>query len=190
MTSLRRRPGDDPGVALMSRFQRGDDAAFEELVRLTRDGVINLAYRYLGDSAEAEDLAQEVFLKVYRARATWVPTAKLTTWIYRIVVNLCLNEIRDRKREVVGDPPEEIVAGEGEAGLLAQFTRDEVERAVRGAIQSLPENQRMAVLLVKYEGMSYEEAAETLGVSLEALKSLIFRAKEGLRQKLSRYIEE
>ncbi|OHB75373.1 MAG: hypothetical protein A2Z34_06980 [Planctomycetes bacterium RBG_16_59_8] len=176
-------------LELMARFQRGDEEAFAELIRRHQQSILNLICRYIGDAAEAEDLAQEAFLKVYRARLSWQPTARFSTWLHRIVVNMCLNEIRDRKRMTVGTPPEEIVAGDEREGVVATELRRELQDAVKRAVASLPEHQRMAVLLVKYEGLSYDDASETMGVSVEAFKSLLFRARESLKQNLREYVE-
>lgn len=179
---------DDPDIALMLRFQKGDERAFEELVRKHTRGVLNLVYRYLGDSSRSEDVAQDVFVKVYRARKKYEPKAKFSTWLYRIAVNHCLNEIRARKSQPAGTAPIndllEEPAGEHPDSRL---NRQELRQAVKAAIDALPENQRMAVILARYEDMSYEEIAETMGMSLEAVKSVLFRAKENLKQSLSKY---
>lgn len=179
----------DPGADLMLRFQNGDDNAFAELVGQVHRRVINLIYRYIGDAVEAEDLAQEVFLKLWKARLSYEPSAKFSTWLYRIVVNLCLNDIRDRKRMIVKAPPEEILSKGGEDGIPTALSREEMRALVKGAIEALPENQRMAVILVQYEGLSYEDASGTMGIGVGALKSLLFRARDNLKQRLERYVD-
>src|ERR1043165_6839725 len=178
----------DPDIELMLRFQKGDERAFEELAGKHTRGVLNLVYRYLGDATRAQDVAQDIFVKVYRARMKYEPKAKFSTWLYRIAVNHCLNEIRDRKSQPslaapINDMLEE---PEGE-NPDARMSRVELQAAVKSAIDSLPENQRMAVILARYEDMSYDEIAQTMGMSLEAVKSVLFRAKENLKQALSKY---
>jgi RNA polymerase sigma-70 factor (ECF subfamily) len=179
----------DPDIDLMLRFQRGDEAAFEQLVLKHQKGVLNVVYRYLGDRGAGEDAAQEVFLKVYRARASYQPQAKFTTWLYRITVNHCLNEVRSRRSKpegpsLVDDLVEEGAATTPDAGM----NRADLRRAVKEAVDSLPENQRVAVILARYEELSYEEIAEAMQVSLEAVKSLLFRAKENLKTRLAKYV--
>lgn len=184
-------PFGDPDVELMLRFQKGDERAFEELVRRHTRSLLNLVYRYLGDASRAEDVAQDIFVKVYRARRKYQPKAKFSTWLYRIAVNHCLNEIRARRGEPAvassaDDLVEEIAGGPPDARL----GRLELQQAVKRAIDALPENQRMAVLLARYEEMSYGEIAEALGMSLEAVKALLHRAKENLKQALARYARD
>lgn len=178
----------DPDAALMLQVRDGDEAAFTELVRRHRRGILNLVYRYLGDAAGAEDAAQEVFVKVYRARAGYVPTARFTTWLHRIAVNHCLNDLRARKARPAsaGEAEERAVEPSGELPD-SRMDRDEIRAAVRAAIESLPPQQRVAVLLARFEELSYQEIAEAMGQSLEAVKSILFRAKENLQQKLGKY---
>lgn len=178
----------DPDVALMLRFQKGHEGAFEELVHRHTRAVLNLVYRYLGDASRAEDVAQDIFVKVYRARMKYEPKAKFTTWLYRIAVNHCLNEIRAGKsRPSLGAPVNDLLEHPAAEDPDARLHRQELREAVKGAIDALPENQRMAVLLSRYEDMSYDEIAETMGLSLEAVKSLLFRAKENLQRALARF---
>jgi RNA polymerase sigma-70 factor (ECF subfamily) len=179
---------DDPDVDLMLRFQKGEEAAFEELVKRHTRGVLNLVYRYLGDAARAEDMSQDVFLKVYKARMKYEPKAKFTTWLYRIAVNHCLNEIRARRSQPAGAAPIDDLLQEPQAqDPDARLHREELQQAVKRALATLPENQRIAVLLARYEEMSYDEIADTMGLSLEAVKSVLFRAKENLQQLLAKY---
>ena len=175
-------PGD-PDVAAMLRFQAGDGSAFEELVLRHQKNVLNLVYRYLGDAVQAEDVSQEAFLRVYRARSSYSPTAKFSTWLYRITVNLCLNQIRSRR--TTGALPE-IASGEAPG---ADLDRVELQKAVKDAVDGLPENQRMAVLLARFEELSYEEICKVMDLSLEAVKSLLHRAKETLKEKLGPYVK-
>jgi RNA polymerase sigma-70 factor, ECF subfamily len=180
-------------VQLMLDVKAGDDASFNLLLQKYRTPLINFLYRMVRDSATAEDLAQEVFLRVYRARKQYSPSAKFTTWLFRIATNLALNSVRDnrhRHMDVSIDAPVE----EDEAPLQLP-ARDmridehmiERDRAdfIRQAIASLPEKQRVAVLLHKYEEMDYAEIAKILECSESALKSLLFRAYETLRVQLA-----
>lgn len=180
----------DPDVDLMLRFQKGDERAFEELVGRHTRGVLNLVYRYLNDASRAEDVAQEVFVKVYKARMKYEPKAKFSTWLYRIAVNHCLNEIRSRRSQpAVAAPIDDLMQEPSGSDPDARMKRDELQAAVKEALAALPENQRVAVLLARYQDMSYEEIAETMGLSLEAVKSVLFRAKENLKISLARFAQ-
>lgn len=189
--------GPTTDAALMLRVREGDGGAFTALVRRHQDRVVSLAYRYLSDASEAEDLAQEVFLRVHRARETYEPSAKFTTWLHRITVNACLNHIRGRKARgavsgrLPDDPdgdgpaePEDPDAPDPGDGVL----RGELAAVVRRAVDELPERQRMAILLEKYQGMSYEETAAAMEMSLSAVKSLLTRARVTLKEKLEPYL--
>lgn len=179
---------DDPDVALMLRFKAGEEAAFEELVRKHTKSVLNMVYRYLSDRSQAEDVAQDVFVKVYKARLKYEPAAKFTTWLFRITVNHCLNEIRSRRSQPVGSAPmEELIEEPSPENPDDRMNSVELRNAVREALDELPENQRMAVILARYHDLSYDEIAETMVLSLEAVKSLLFRAKENLKVKLQRF---
>jgi RNA polymerase sigma-70 factor (ECF subfamily) len=181
----------DPDIELMLRFQKGEERAFEELVRKHTRGVLNLVYRYLGDATRAEDVSQDIFVKVYRARMKYEPKAKFSTWLYRIAVNHCLNEIRSRRSQpAVSAPSDELFEHPSGDHPDRQLSRVELQRAVKAAIDALPENQRMAVILARYEDMSYEEIAATMGLSLEAVKSVLFRAKENLQLALAKYARD
>ena len=182
---------DDPDIGLMLRVQKGDERAFEELVNKHTRGVLNLVYRYLGDASIAEDVAQDIFVKIYRVRMKYEPKARFSTWLYRIAVNHCLNEIRARKsRPAAAAPIDDLLVHPRCEDPEAQLARKELERAVKAAVDALPENQRMAVLLVRYEDLSYEEVAEAMSLSLEAVKSILFRAKENLQQSLARFARD
>lgn len=175
----------------MLLFQKGDEGAFEELVRRHSRGVLNLVCRYLGDAAAAEDAAQEVFVKVYRARKRYRPQARFSTWLYRIAVNHCLNEIRARRTQPEGAPPADDLLQERKgAPVDDRLRREDLRRDVKEAIDSLPEHQRMAVILSRYHEMSYAEIAGAMNLSLEAVKSVLFRAKENLRLRLARYAHD
>lgn len=182
----------DPDVALMLGFQSGDDRCFEHLVDRHRQRVFALVYRFLGRRSDAEDIAQDVFLKVYRARESYRPRARFTTWLYVVCRNTCFNIIRDGKGDVLeGTAPIE------EAGVpdhradspLATALRQERAQVVRDAVDSLPANQRLAVILQRFERLSYQEIAEVLDVTPKAVKSLLHRAKVALHERLRDYVE-
>jgi RNA polymerase sigma-70 factor, ECF subfamily len=182
-------------VQLMLDVKAGDERSFELLLRKYRTPVINFLYRMVRDSAIAEDLAQEVFLRVYRARQEYAPSAKFTTWMFRIATNLALNALRDnryRQLEISMDQPVETNESEQPALEVADRTPTAEQQLVartrteliRNAINALPEKQRAAVLLHKYQELDYGEIAKILGCSESALKSLLFRAYETLRVQL------
>lgn len=182
-------------VQLMLDVKAGDDSSFDFLLLKYRSPLVNFLFRMVRDRATAEDLAQDVFLRVYRARKEYVPSAKFTTWLFRIATNVALNSVRDNRHQrmqtsldaPVGDEedsaPRDLPAREMriDEHLLE---RDRVE-FIQRAIASLPEKQRAAVLLHKYEEMDYAEIAKVLGCSEAALKSLLFRAYENLRVQLA-----
>jgi RNA polymerase sigma-70 factor (ECF subfamily) len=171
----------------------GDEASFDELLHRYRTPVVNFIHRMVRDQAAAEDLAQEVFIRVYNARNKYTPSAKFTTWLFRICTNLALNSLRDgrrRQKEVSLDaPPEEDAARldvpSREPRIDERLMERDRARAIRRAIDRLPEKQRAAVLMHKYQEMEYAEIADALDCSESALKSLLFRAYETLRVELS-----
>lgn len=180
-------------VQLMLDVKAGDELSFELLLKKYRTPLVNFLHRMVKDQAAAEDLAQEVFLRVYRARKEYSPSAKFTTWLFRIATNLALNAIRDgryRQMQISIDTPRdedepviEIAAPETRADdRLIERERNEM---IRGAILALPEKQRAAVILHKYEEMDYAQIGRILGCSESALKSLLFRAYETLRVQLA-----
>ncbi len=180
-------------VQLMLDVKAGDDASFELLLQKYRTPLVNFLYRMVRDRATAEDLAQEVFLRVYRARKKYSPSAKFTTWLFRIATNLALNSLRDgryRQMEVSLDAPSEedelpMQLPAREARIDERLIERDRAEFIRGAVMALPEKQRVAVLLHKYEEMDYEEIARVLECSESALKSLLFRAYETLRVQLA-----
>jgi RNA polymerase sigma-70 factor (ECF subfamily) len=191
-------------VQLMLDVKAGDELSFELLLRKYRMPLVNFLYRMVRDPAAAEDLAQEVFLRVYRARKEYAPSAKFTTWMFRIATNLALNALRDgryRQMEVSIDQSPAAYSGDGEseqpalevadrqASIELELIRRDRADLIRRAVQSLPEKQRAAVLLHKYQEMDYDEIARVLGCSESALKSLLFRAYETLRVELAPLVE-
>ena len=188
--------GGDTG--LMLKVKAGDDSAFEELVQKYRRPMVSFMYRMAHSTAAAEDLAQEVFLRVYRSREGYEPSAKFTTWLYRIATNLAMNYARDTRH----DRPENTVSideQDSETGLTfdipdgtltaeQMLVRRERLAAIRKRVQELPERQRIAVIMHKYQQLDYREIAETLKLSESATKSLLFRAYETLRAQLKEFV--
>ncbi len=183
-------------LELMLGVRRGEEASFEELLRRYRGPLVNYFSRWLRDPGLAEDLAQEVFLRVYKARARYRPDARFTTWLYRIATNLALNALRDRRgMEAPTDSGNPRTDAESPAVADSRPTAEQrlvlADRArlIRQAIENLPENQRAAVILHKYQELDYREIAKVLEVSESAVKSLLFRAYETLRTRLDPLLE-
>ena len=181
-------------LELMLRVSRGDTESFEALLRRHRTPLLNYFSRMVQDPALAEDLAQELFLRVYQARERYQPEAMFTTWLYRIATNLALNAIRDRKpAEVAAEHAGEDLR-DGEPWVARwpdprptveqRLIQADRERMVRNAVEALPEKQRAAVILHKYQEVDYRQIARILEVSESAVKSLLFRADETLRVRL------
>jgi RNA polymerase sigma-70 factor (ECF subfamily) len=179
-------------AALMLRVRDGDEASFADLLERHRAPVIHFLYRMVQNQAVSEELAQEVFLRVYRSRSTYEPTAKFTTWLFRIATHLALNWIRDGRNEKTQESLDRETADGAtrqipdrvrivEQELLYQARLAEVRRA----IETLPAKQRAAVLMHKYEEMEYSQIANVLTCSESAVKSLLFRAYETLRSRLA-----
>ena len=186
----------DPDTQLMLDFCAGDLAAFGKLVRRNQKIVLNLAYRYVSDRATAEDMVQDVFLRVYGAAAKYHPSAKFTTWVYRITVNVCLNHLRsERTRRSLSL---DVDGGDDERASdlpeprhtppSARLEREELEGKVREAMGNLPETQRTAVLLRRFQELSYEEIAEVMETTVPAVKSLLARARKALKSMLDNYL--
>lgn len=181
---------EDQGVRLMLALQAGDEAAFEELVVVYQDQVFGMFRRLLGPHAVVEDLAQEAFLRVWKARDRYQPTGKLSTWIYRITYNLALNRIRDDKRKPSQPLPRNADGGTLEIADLASVRpesaveKEDWKIQIEAALAALPENQRAALVFQHYEGMDLQEIGDLLQISSKAAKSLLHRARENLRAKL------
>jgi RNA polymerase sigma-70 factor, ECF subfamily len=189
----------DPDIRLMLRVRDDDDAAFAELVERFQHRLVAVMNHLVGSTDEAEDLAQEVFLRVYRTRKKYTPKAKFSTWLFTIANNLALNALRDRKRRPVL-PLEVQESGPlgGHQTATAPATRDqppthnlqqqELAGVIRTALEGLNERQRVAIVLNKFEDMNYADIADVMGLSTKAVKSLLSRARGKLREALQGYI--
>lgn len=185
-------------AAVMLRVAAGDEAAFNYLVQKYHRSMINFLYRMVHSQAVAEELAQEVFLRVYRSRESYRAEAKFTTWLYRIATNLAVNHARDTKHEraaqnVYLDVPDEETGttpevADDELTVEQRMLRDERMAAIRKHVMSLPERQRTAVLMHKYQSLDYRQIGEVLKLSESATKSLLFRAYQTLREKLKEFV--
>jgi RNA polymerase sigma-70 factor (ECF subfamily) len=183
---------------VMLRVKEGDESAFDYLVQKYRRPMVNFMYRMAHNAAAAEDLAQEVFLRAYRSRSSYEASAKFTTWIYRIATNLAINHARDTRHErpeamVSLDEPDEetgttLDLADKSLSVEENLVRRERLMAIRQKVQALPERQRMAVVMHKYQQMDYKQIAEVLKLSESATKSLLFRAYETLREQLKDFV--
>ena len=193
------RPGDAAqdadDVRLMGLIGHGDTGALEQLIARHQALVSGTVARMLGSSSDVEDIAQQVFVRVWKSAARYVPTAKFTTWLLKITRNLVFNEMRRTKRHshvpIQPDPqneeiplPDQITRGPAESLLEA-----ELQQKIEAAIESLPDKQRMAVVLRRYQDLSYEQIGEVLDLSVPAVKSILFRARTELRERLKDYLE-
>lgn len=188
---------EDLGAELMFRVKDGDPEAFAALVSRYQRTVLNVVFRYIGNRAIAEELTQDVFVRVYRARETYERKAKFETWLYRIVFNLCVNASEYGKRRRAASLDEVSPEGErrsaavtdpGSTTPLEEVEREEMRTRVQEAIEQLPEQQRAALIMSRYQGMQYQQVAEALNTSEEAIKSLLFRARDNLRQRLEPFM--
>ncbi len=189
----------DPDVQLMLRVAADDHEAFEELVERYQDRLIGFFYHLLGDRSLSEDLAQDAFLRVYRARERYQAKARFSTWLFRIAHNLARNQLRGmarRRREVSLAPPTNDSQAMPQQQFLADrsalmptriFASKEVQARVQAALNGLGERQKMAVLLHKFEGMSYEDIGRVMGLNAVAVKSLLARARGKLKDALEKY---
>jgi len=183
-------------LAWMARIKQGDTDALRDLIETHQHRVIGTVAKMLGDDSDAEDIAQQVFIRVWKSAGRYEPTAKFTTWLFKITRNLVFNELRRRKRHPAlsldaateddrpmqaPDPntksPDDVLLG------------DEMQKAIQRAIDELPEIQRMAIVLRRYDDIPYEDIGEILGLSVPAVKSVLFRARTELREKLKRYLD-
>jgi RNA polymerase sigma-70 factor (ECF subfamily) len=177
----------DPDEALLARVAEGDPAAARALVARKLPRLMSLGVRMLGEASEAEDMAQEAFLRVWKQAPRWRPgAAKFDTWLHRVALNLCYDRLRRRREVTTDEPPEQVdPAPSAEQGLAAQ----ETSRRVAEALQRLPDRQREAIVLCHYQELGNIEAAAVMGVSVEALESLLGRGRRTLRAALADMVE-
>jgi len=190
----------DSDVSLMLEFQKGDISSFEKLLQKHKESIVNIIYQFIGERDEAEDLAVEVFLRVYRAAKKYEAKAKFTTWLYKITTNLCLNEIRKKaKLQTISlsktisageEKEEELIEKIADAAPSPQQILEKKERnaLIRKAIDSLPAKQRMATILQIYEGLSYKEISRILGCSVKSVERRLYWARTNLKERLSSYL--
>ena len=192
-------PASDPDVQCMLRVRAGDGEAFRELFEKHSRAIVNFAYQFVGSRQRAEEIAQDVFLQIYRAAARYEPHAKFTTWLYRIATNACLNEVRrpehrHPRRPLEHEPDDERQRAEiayadpaaipGDSALAGR----QLEAKIQTVLAELPPNQRAALLMSRTEGMSYAEVAEALETTESAVKSLVFRATATMRKELAEFL--
>ncbi|MGE0823848.1 MAG: RNA polymerase sigma factor [Candidatus Binatia bacterium] len=188
-------PHDDHDVQLMLSFQKGNEGAFQQLFQKYTPSVVNFAFHFLGNRARAEEIAQEVFLQVYRWQERYEPKAKFSTWLFKIAHNHCLNEVRKGEYRVTLESlsPQEDRDGDERIRELPDTQRNKGEDIFAGKqaavriteiLWRVPETQRTALMLSRFEGMSYREVADVLGVTEKAVKSLVFRATQRLKEEL------
>jgi RNA polymerase sigma-70 factor (ECF subfamily) len=186
---------DAEDVRLMHLISGGDTAALEQLIQRHQTLVLGTVARMLGSNSEVDDIAQQVFVRVWKSAGRYVPRAKFTTWLLKITRNLVFNELRRSKRHahvpMQMEPEAEDIPVKDEAVQTpdAALLEAELQQAIESAITELPESQRMAVVLRRYEDLSYEQIADVLDLSVPAVKSLLFRARTDLRARLAAYLK-
>ncbi len=187
----------DPDVRLMLRVRADEPAAFEELVEKFQHRLVAVMHHLIGDATEAEDLAQEAFLRVYRARKKYRPQCKFSTWLFTIANNLARNSLRTRRRKptaslAANDPgqsgPQELSVKDNRSGPMQKVQRKELAGLIQEALAALNERQRTAVVLNKFEDMNYAEIADVMGLTTKGVKSLLSRARLNLRAALAGYV--
>ena len=187
---------ESPSEELMARIAKGDEDAFEILVNRHQNSILNLVYRFIGDRTQAKDLTQEVFIRVWQSAKSYEPKAKFTTWIYRITANLCFNELKSSRRRKWfsfnwsyedGEHTFEETPSDSAPSAEDLLLEKERSRQISDALQSLPDNQRMALVLKRYDDLSYQEIAQIIGCSVSAVESLLVRAKRTLQEKMKNF---
>jgi RNA polymerase sigma-70 factor (ECF subfamily) len=176
---------------LLRAVAEHDTNAFAELMGRHQGRVFRLAYCYTGEREAALDLTQDIFVKVFKAAKDYVPEARFLTWLYRIITNHCLNYVRGRRRDPLSQSVDQSAVGPEDngmpgmpAGQLDTLARRERAQAVRKALDSLPQRQKMAIVLLRYDGLRYREIGEALGCSLSAAEALVHRGMEALKERL------
>lgn len=187
-SSAEAQAGKPTDLDLLRLVAEKDETAFAEFFRMYQNRVLNLAYRYLGNRGDAELVTQDTFLRVWQHAAKFRGGSQVWTWLYRITVNLCMN-VRSRRRQPTEELDDRMPAGEASQPVEAHARRTQ-EEIVRKALDSLAADQRMAIVLSKFEGLSYDEIAQTMNKTVSAVATLLFRARENLRARLSNLMPE
>lgn len=179
----------DEDITWMLKVKRGDISAFEQIMKKYEKPVVNTVYRLVGNRIRAEEIAQEAFIRVYNSAKKYRPKAKFSTWLYRIVTNLCLDDLRKKKNNPVISFSDQIL--DTEQSLQNIFLeKKELNCLIREAIDALPKRQRIAVTLREYNGLSYKEISKVLRCSPKAVESLLYHARLGLKEKLMPYFKK
>lgn len=179
----------DNDITLMLKVKKGNIPAFEQIMKKYEKPVINTIYRFIGNRIRAEEIAQEVFIKVYNSAKRYHPKAKFSTWLYKIVRNVCYDELR-KKKDIPDISLNSEIHDSKQSSQNISLERMESDCLIREAINSLPKRQRIAVILQEYNGLSYKEISKVLKCSTKAVESLLYHAKLGLKEKLIPYIEK
>jgi RNA polymerase sigma-70 factor (family 1) len=180
---------------LMLQLKNGDETAFRKIIKIHQDYVYRLAFRYLANRQDAEEITQDVFIRLYQSRASYAPKAKLSTYLYRIAINLSLNRIRDRKRkrwlslESLKKRGQEVLFSKDDQNPDRIMDIKERQQIIQAAIEGLPENQRTALILKRFEELSYSEISDVMRISVSAIEALLHRAKQNLKKKLARQLD-
>ncbi|NIP29602.1 MAG: sigma-70 family RNA polymerase sigma factor [Candidatus Dadabacteria bacterium] len=182
-------------IDLILRVQNGDDTAFSEILRRYYNRILNYVYRYTNNRETSEDLTQEIFMRVHRSVKNYRPEAKFSTWLYKIATNLCLTEVATRARKhtsSLDEIQENLGSLEDEKSLDQADVRyrKEIKEIIFEAMNNLSENERSAIMLCKYEQLSYEEVAQTLDCTVGAVKTYVYRGRMKLIEKLKPYLDE
>ena len=180
-------------IELMLRTKAGDDSAFSELMKRHYKGVLNYIYRFTNLKENSEDLAQEVFLRVYRSASKYKPEAKFTTWLYKIATNVSLTHVKKKNTNISLDEMNETTGEYKDANIEISddiIYRKEMKNVIFSAMETLPEREKIAIMLCKYEGLSYEETAQVLECTVGAVKAYVHRGRMKLVDKLKPYLTE
>jgi RNA polymerase sigma-70 factor (ECF subfamily) len=184
----------DPDTALMVAFQQGEEAAFEQILDKYHKAIVNFIYKIVNNRAEAEELAQDVFLRIYRARHSYEPRARFSAWLYRIATNVGLKAAGRNRRSPFGFGPNKITRKEDvrvrEPDAEQKLVESEMGKVIRQIIRGLPKNEKIAIILRRYEGLSYKEIADVMNCTEPAVKTYIHRGKLRLRDRIRPYLKE
>lgn len=179
---------DDTDFQLVEQIQAGSDAAFDELLRRYKRPVVNFAWRILGDAGEADDVAQEVFVAVYQNIGAYEPQTKFSTWLFALARNACIDRIRWRKRHPA-EPLDDVREIATPSTVTGEVTAHEIGAEIAAAVAHLPEDQRTAIVLSEYHGLSYAEIAQVMKCSTKSVESRLYRARQTLRVQLKHLLE-